>query len=268
MEILGYIALFFVGLALGTLGGGGSILSVPILVYLFSVDAVMASAYSLFIVGTSSLVGTLLRCHVQLVSIRTAMMFGMPSLIAIFSTRKWLVASIPDIIVQISSFVVTKRMLILGVFALLMILASLMMITRHNQQSVSSEREQMRLFFLVLLGFFTGFLTGLVGVGGGFLIIPVLVYMANMPFKTAIGTALLIIASNSLIGFAGHILNYTVNWHFLSVITTLAIAGIFTGSRWAKNLPTSLLQKFFGWFTLTMGTCMMIREIFFCTNAV
>lgn len=263
MEIIGYISLFFVGLALGILGAGGSILAVPILVYLFSVDAVMASAYSLFIVGTSSLVGTLLKVHAQLVNLKTGLIFGIPSIISIFSTRKWIIPSIPDIVLQTGSFSLTKRALILGVFAFLMILASIIMITRNNKNTNRSNSSQVHVFFLVLLGLLTGFLTGFVGVGGGFLIIPVLVYLTAMPFKIAVGTTLLIISSNSLIGFIGDILNYTLNWNFLLTITGLAVFGICIGSRFAKNLPTSQLQKSFGWFTLAMGAWILIRE-FFC----
>lgn len=263
MEIAGYISLFFVGLVLGILGAGGSILAVPILVYLFSVDAVMASAYSLFIVGTTSLVGTVLKMNAQLVNLKTGFIFGIPSIISIFSTRKWIIPSIPDIVLQIGSFPLTKRALILGIFAFLMILASIIMITRNNKNTTKSDSDQVYVFFLILLGLLTGFLTGLVGVGGGFLIILALVYLTEMPFKIAVGTTLMIIASNSLIGFIGDILNYTVNWNFLLTITGLAISGIFIGSRVAKNFPTPKLQKSFGWFTLTMGTCILIREIFF-----
>ncbi len=259
MEILGYISLFFVGLALGTLGGGGSILSVPILVYLFSIDAVMASAYSLFIVGTTSLVGTLLKCHTQMVNLKTGLLFGLPSILAIFSTRKWFIPSVPDILWQTSTFQFTKRVLILGVFALLMVLAALAMI--HKKEPAERSSHQINYTLLMLWGILTGFLTGLVGAGGGFLIIPALVYLTNLPFKTAVGTTLLIITINSYIGFLGDIMNYTVNWQFLLTITTMAIIGILVGSRTAKSIPTQALQKSFGWFVLMMGTCILIREI-------
>lgn len=259
MEILGYIGLFFVGLVLGMLGGGGSILSVPILVYLFSLDAVMATSYSLFIVGTTSLVGTLLKYHAQLVNLRIGFIFGMPSIISIFSTRKWLVPFIPDIILHIGSFQFTKRMLILGVFALLMILASLAMITK--KKNTESHYDRLYVISLMLLGLLTGILTGLVGAGGGFLIIPALVYFAKLSFKTAVGTTLFIITINSFMGFLGDITNYTVDWHFLLTITALAIFGIFVGTRSAKELPTQKLQKSFAWFIMMMGTLILIREI-------
>jgi uncharacterized membrane protein YfcA len=264
MEILGYISLFFVGLILGTLGGGGSILSVPILVYLFSLDAVMASAYSLFIVGTTSLVGSVLKYHTQMVSLRTGFIFGIPSLIAIFITRKWMVPAIPDIILQIETFQLTKRALILGIFALLMILASLALISKKDK--TQSEKSRHPGIFLIVWGLLTGLLTGLVGAGGGFIIIPALVYLTDLPFKTAVGTTLLIIAANSLTGFTGDVINHVVNWHFLLLITSLAIAGIFIGSGSTRKIPTDKLRISFGWFTLVVGTLILIREVSFCTT--
>src|SRR5688572_16716697 len=131
MEITGYLAAVFIGLILGLLGGGGSILSIPILVYLFHVDAVLASAYSLFIVGVTSFIGAIPKYKEHLVNIRTGFLFGIPSIISIFATRKWIVPSIPDVIFQAGTFILTKRILVLGVFALLMILASFSMIRRN-----------------------------------------------------------------------------------------------------------------------------------------
>lgn len=261
MEVLGYISLFFVGLVLGILGGGGSILSVPILVYLFSIDAVMASAYSLFIVGTTSLVGTLLKHNAQMVNLRIGMVFGAPSLIAIFCTRKWFVPALPDMILQTEGFQLTRQSLILGVFAVLMILASVALITK--KENPPRDRGRYPGIFLVFVGLLTGFLTGLVGAGGGFLIIPALVYFTNVSFKTAVGTTLLIITINSLMGFLGDVINYSINWYFLSSITALAVLGIIVGARSTISLPTKTLQKSFGWFVLSMGTCILLREMFY-----
>lgn len=260
MEVIGYVALFFVGLVLGTLGGGGSILSVPILVYLFSVDTVMASAYSLFIVGTTSLVGTWLKHSAQMVNLRTGTIFGIPSLIAIFCTRRWIVPALPDIIFQTENFQLSKRALILGVFAILMILASLTVIRKKERPQTTAKQHPV--IFLVLVGLFTGFLTGFVGAGGGFLIIPALVYFADICFKSAVGTTLLIITVNSTMGFLGDVINYTINWYFLLSITSLAIIGIIVGTRSFVDLPTKVLQKVFGWFVMTMGAGILLCEIF------
>jgi uncharacterized membrane protein YfcA len=155
-----------IGIILGILGGGGSILSIPILVYLFHVDAVMASAYSLFIVGTTSLVGAIPKYKDHLINIRTGILFGVPSILTIFITRKWIVPAIPDIIFQTESFTLTKRVLILGVFSLLMVLASFSMI--RQKRELENETQRFRIALLVLEGLLIGFLTGFVGAGGGF----------------------------------------------------------------------------------------------------
>jgi uncharacterized membrane protein YfcA len=259
MEIIGYLASICIGLILGLLGGGGSILSIPILVYLFQFDAVLASAYSLFIVGVTSLVGAIPKYKDHLVNIRTGILFGIPSIISIFCTRKWIVPSIPDIIFHTDSFVLTKRILVLGVFALLMILASFSMI--RGRKELQSDTHGFRTFLVILEGILIGFLTGLVGAGGGFLIIPALVFLTGLTFKTAVGTSLFIIAINSLMGFLGDVLNYDMNWSFLILITSLAIVGILIGNKIQKRISSIHLRKAFGWLILVMGSLILIREI-------
>lgn len=260
MEVAGYIASICVGIVLGLLGGG-SILSIPILVYLFHMDAVMASAYSLFIVGTTSLVGAVPKYREHLVSVRTGIIFGVPSIVAIFSTRKWIVPAIPEILFSIGPFDFTKRILLLGIFAVLMILASVAMIRKRGV--FESEGNNLQVGGVVAQGLLIGFLTGLVGAGGGFLIIPALVLLTGIPFKTAVGTSLFIIAINSLMGFLGDVLNYEIEWSFLLIITGLAVVGILVGNRFSRNFPSSHLRKSFGWLTLMMGSWILIKEFFF-----
>jgi uncharacterized membrane protein YfcA len=259
MELLGYVACIFIGVILGVLGGGGSILSIPILVYLFHVDAVMASAYSLFIVGTTSLVGSIPKYKDHLVNVKTGILFGLPSILTIFFTRKWFVPAIPDVVIQTESFSLTKRVLILGVFAILMILASYSMI--RERKEIENESKRFRIVLVILEGMIIGFLTGLVGAGGGFLIIPALVLLTGLKFKTAVGTSLFIIAINSLMGFIGDVLNYEIPWIFLMSITCLAIFGILMGNRISKKISASRLRKSFGWFVLVMGCWILVREI-------
>lgn len=261
MELVGYTACFFIGMILGVLGGGGSILSIPILVYLFHIDAVMASAYSLFIVGTTSLVGAIPKYKDHLVNVKTGILFGIPSIATIFITRKWIVPAIPDIIFQGESFLITKRVLILGVFALLMILASFSMIKDRKEMENSDQR--FRTVLVILEGMVIGFLTGLVGAGGGFLIIPALVLLTGLKFKTAVGTSLFIIAINSLIGFLGDVLNYTIPWTFLLSITLLSIFGILVGNRVSKQISANRLRKIFGWFVLAMGCWILVKELYY-----
>jgi uncharacterized protein len=259
MEIIGYAACIFIGVVLGILGGGGSILSIPILVYLLHVDVVMASAYSLFIVGSTSLVGAIPKYKKHLVNLRTGFFFGLPSIITIFCTRKWIVPAIPEIVYQTESFTLTKRVLILGLFAVLMILASISMI--RGSKEITNENHRFRVVLVIIEGIIIGFLTGFVGAGGGFLIIPALVLLTGLPFKTAVGTSLFIIAINSLIGFLGDVLNYSMDWKLLLSITALSIIGILIGDRISKKIPALILRKSFGWFVLIMGCWILFREL-------
>lgn len=259
MEFAGYAASILVGLVLGLLGGGGSILSIPILVYLFGVEPVLASAYSLFIVGTTSLVGAIPKYKEQLVHLRTGLIFGLPSIASIFITRKWLVPAIPEVIVQVEGFLVTKRILLLGIFAVLMVLASIPMI--RGKRDMTSANEKFRTFLVVVEGIVIGFLTGLVGAGGGFLIIPALVFLTGLQFKTAVGTSLFIIAINSLMGFIGDLLNYTMDWKLLLSVTALAVVGILIGNKFSRKISAIRLRIAFGWFTLVIGIYMLSREL-------
>jgi uncharacterized membrane protein YfcA len=259
MELIGYVACIFIGIILGILGGGGSILSIPILVYLLHVDVVMASAYSLFIVGSTSLVGAIPKYKKHLVNLRTGFFFGLPSIVTIFCTRKWIVPAIPEIVYQTESFTLTKRVLILGLFAVLMILASISMI--RGSKEINNENHRFRVVLVIIEGIIIGFLTGLVGAGGGFLIIPALVLLTGLPFKTAVGTSLFIIAINSLIGFLGDVMNYSMDWQFLLSITALSVIGILIGDRISKKIPAATLRKSFGWFVLIMGCWILFREL-------
>ncbi len=261
MEFLGYVASVLVGLVLGMLGGGGSILSIPILVYLFQVEPVLASAYSLFIVGITSFVGAVPKYREHLVNLKTGIVFGIPSILAIFSTRKWIVPSIPDVLFQTESFTLTKRILVLGLFALLMVLASFSMIRKRKENS--SDNKRFRTFLVLVEGTLIGFLTGLVGAGGGFLIIPALVLLTGLNFKTAVGTSLFIIAINSLIGFLGDVLTQKIDWSFLLVITGLAIVGILIGNVLSTKVEATKLRKAFGWLTLVMGVFILVKELIF-----
>lgn len=261
MVILGYIALLFVGLVLGTLGGGGSILSVPILVYIFSLNPVTATAYSLFVVGSTSLVGSILKYRDQMVDIRTAILFGIPSLLTIFSMRNWVVPNIPEVLLQAGNFSCTRRGIILGTFALLMIGASRAMIKQDKRfQMVDKSGNP---YFMIPAGIGTGILTGLVGAGGGFIIIPILLFLTDLPFKTAVGTTLLIISVNSLIGFTGDVMNQDIDWPFLLSITCLALVGIFLAGYLTRRLANNQLRVAFGWFVFGTGVLILIREIIF-----
>jgi uncharacterized membrane protein YfcA len=259
-EIIGYCCSVLIGIVLGLLGGGGSILSIPILVYLFGVEPVQAQAYSLFIVGVTSLVGAIPKYRENLVNVKTGILFGIPSIVAIFATRHWVVPAIPQIIFEADGFDLTKRELLLGLFALLMVLASFQLI--RNRREVKSDNRKFRVFLVIVEGILIGFLTGLVGAGGGFLIIPALVFLTGLPFKTAVGTSLFVISINSLIGFSGDLLTHQMDWSFLITITSLAVSGILIGNFFSRKIAALYLRKMFGWFTLAVGAWILFKEFF------
>jgi uncharacterized membrane protein YfcA len=219
---------------------------------------VMASAYSLFIVGMTSFVGAIPKYREHLINLKTGFIFGIPSIIAIFCTRKWVVPAIPDILFHLGEFELTKRGLLLGLFALLMVLASFSLIRKKKE--IISSTQRFRTFLVIIEGMMIGFLTGLVGAGGGFLIIPALVFLTGLPFKTAVGTSLFIIAINSLVGFVGDLINYEIDWFFLLSITSLAILGILAGNFLSRRILSLYLRKAFGWLTLLMGCWILFRE--------
>jgi uncharacterized membrane protein YfcA len=276
MEILGYIGAVVMGLSLGLIGGGGSILTVPILVYLFQVDAVLATAYSLFIVGLTSLVGSVSHVRLGNVHWRTAIVFGIPSIISVFLTRSYLVPRIPDPIMTFgqdpsggAALVITKSVGLLLLFAVIMVMAAYSMIKPAKKSSTdtlsNTEDVQPQFNYPLILaeGAIVGVVTGLVGAGGGFLIIPALVLLAKLPMKQAVGTSLMIIAAKSLIGFVGDMRgNEVIDWSFLGVFSSIAVVGILLGSWLSKRIPGEKLKPAFGWFVLVMGTYIIIKELF------
>ncbi len=261
MEIIGYIASIFIGIALGLIGGGGSILTVPVLVYLFAVDAVAATAYSLFVVGITSVIGSISYFKNGLVNIKTAIIFGIPSIISVFLTRAYAVPAIPKEVFTIGIFTVTKSILMLLLFAILMIAASYSMIKKDKKETTENEGFQKFNYPLILLeGAIVGVLTGLVGAGGGFLIIPALVLLSKLPMKEAVGTSLVIIAAKSLIGFLGEGPETIIDWSLLSKVAAFAIIGIFIGTMLSKKIDGNKLKPAFGWFVLIMGIYIILKE--------
>ena len=259
MEIAGYIASLFIGLALGLIGGGGSILTIPILVYLFSITPTIAISYSLFIVGFTSLLGAYNSYRKGLVNFKTVLLFGSSSITTVFIARKFIIPIIPDVFFKFGSFEVTHSLFVMVVFAILMLVASIPMI--RNRKMVEKVQAKEDPFKLVMYGVLIGLVTGFLGSGGGFLLIPALVMLMKLPIKEAIGTSLLIIALNSLIGFLGDFGRHPIDWKFLVLITAIAIAGIFIGGYFNQKVNGDKLKKGFGWFVLGMGIYIIIKEV-------
>lgn len=261
MEFIGYFASILIGVALGLIGGGGSILTVPVLVYLFNVDTVAATSYSLFIVGLTSAVGSFSYFRNGLVNVKTALIFGIPSIIAVFLTRAYIVPAIPKEVFQLGDFIVTKGILLMLLFALLMIAASYSMIKKDTRKAENNDSPQVFNYPVILFeGAVVGVLTGLVGAGGGFLIIPALVVLSKLPMKEAVGTSLAIIAAKSLIGFMGEGNETAIDWTLLFSVSAFAIVGIFIGTMLSKKIDGAKLKPAFGWFVLVMGIYIILKE--------
>ncbi len=260
MEIAGYLSAGLIGLTLGLIGGGGSILTVPVLVYLFGIEMTTASAYSLFIVGATSLVGSWQKYCSGLVELKTALLFGLPSIVAVYLTRAYLVPAIPGEIADWGFIVLTRNLLLMLIFAVLMIFAAISMI-RPSKTKASQTKSGFRYSFILLEGSVVGILTGLVGAGGGFLIIPALVLFTGLSMKMAVGTSLVIIAAKSLLGFTGDLGHLHPDWTLVLSVTALAIAGIFVGNYLAHRIDGEKLKKSFGWFVLLMGLYILVKEL-------
>jgi uncharacterized membrane protein YfcA len=261
MELLGYFLALFVGISLGLIGGGGSILAMPILVYIFHFNPQLATSYSLFIVGISALIGSIKHYKLNNLNLNTAIVFGIPSIVSILLTRKFILPQIPNVIFSFNKVVITKNILLMIVFAALMIAASISMIRNKKNETKLNIPSKNKLAFV---GFMVGIVTGFLGAGGGFLIIPALIFFAALPMKQAIGTSLFIIAVNAMIGFIGDLINNVhLNFQFLILFSVIAIIGIFIGTYLSKKVDGNKLKPAFGWFVLVAGIYIIAKEIFF-----
>ncbi len=264
ITIIGYAGALLIGISLGLIGGGGSILTVPILVYLLGIDPVEATGISLLVVGITSLVGSYSYFKKSLLDYRTGAVFAFPALIAVYATRKFIIPFIPDTIIQTNAFTMDKGMLLMFVFAALMVGTSYSMIRQKQAKELSIEeaKSSFNIPMILLEGAVVGILTGLVGAGGGFLIIPALVLIGRLPMKLAVGTSLLIIAIKSLVGFLGDLGNdYDLNWGMIIPFLAIAIGGIFGGSFLSNYISGNKLKPAFGWFVLIMAFYIIYREV-------
>lgn len=258
-QLIGYGGALIVGLVLGLIGGGGSILTVPLLVYFLGYNPIIGTAYSLFVVGTSSMVGTYQKYKKGLVDFKIGLAFSFPSFLAVYLSRRYLVPSIPDTVFSIGNYELTKEMTIMIFFAIIMLLASFSMIRKGEEKTQIGTKQPYYKTFIQ--GIVIGTITGLIGAGGGFLYVPALVLWANIPMKKAVGTSLVIVTINSLIGFLGDVQTLEIEWSFLLIFTFISILGIILGVFLSKFISGEKLKKSFGFFTLIMAIYIIYKEI-------
>lgn len=261
-QIIGNSLAVIVGITMGLIGSGGSILSVPIFAYIMGIEPVLATAYSLFAVGCTALFGGIQKAKQKLVDFRKVFLFGIPTVIAVFVTRKYVVPSIPEIVLNTDFFTLNKSVLIMLVFAVVMIMAAIRMIKPIEEKPIELKGKW-KYVSIFLQGFTIGLVAGFVGAGGGFLIIPALLLLTKTPMKTAVGTSLFIIAIQSLIGFLGDLsTNVAIDWKILLTFTFCSIVGVIIGNIFSKKVTAIKLKTGFGYFVLIMGIYIIIKEMF------
>jgi uncharacterized membrane protein YfcA len=265
MYILAMFLAVLVGVSLGLIGSGGSVLTLPIMVYLLHFEPVLATSYSLFIVGLAALIGGIQYAVKGLVKPRIVIIFGIPSIITVYLTRAFLLPAIPDELFQFGPFHVTKALLLMLLFAVIMFVAAISMIRKKKIRDAESEVQtntSISVKVVLIEGVVVGLLTGLVGAGGGFLIIPALVIFCGVEMKTAVGTSLFIIAAKSLIGFTGDLqADVQLDWMLLISFSLATIVGIVIGFSLVNKFSADRLKSLFGWFVLLFSIFIIIKEL-------
>ncbi len=260
MQYLGFALALFIGLTLGTIGAGGAILTITVLVYILGFSPIEATTYSLVIVGISSFVGSIDYFRKGLVDVKKGLFFSFPAFVMVFIMRKFVLPTLPDIIFQSSSFTLSKDLLVMVIFALLMIGASYSMII-SRKTAIELTKQEVNYWIIFLEGLIVGALTGFVGAGGGFMIIPALVLFAKLPMKKAVGTSLVIITINSAFGAIGDFsAGVVMDWNFLLKFAGFTILGVLLGGRFTKSIDGERLKPAFGWFVLIMGVWILVKE--------
>lgn len=261
MEIIGFLFALFIGITLGLVGAGGSILTITVLVYILQISPTLSTTYSLFIVGITSLVGSIDYFRKGLVDLKKGLFFSFPAFIMVFLIRKFVMPRIPEIVYEAATFTISKNLMVMLVFAFLMIGASYSMI-KNNEKSIEQMSHKVSYWMIFMEGIVVGILTGFVGAGGGFMIIPAMVIFANLPMKKAVGTSLLIITINSTFGAIGDFsVGIALNWYFLTKFVSCTVVGILLGSYLSKKVDGEKLKPAFGWFVLVVGCCIIVKEL-------
>lgn len=236
-----------IGLSLGLLGGGGSILTVPILTYVAGMNPKEAIAASLFVVGATSAVSAVTHARKKRVKWRTGLVFGAAGMAGAFGGGL-LGGHIPGTILMIT-------------FALMMVATSLAMIRGRKDHTTAAHDGELPALKVILEGLVVGLVTGLVGAGGGFLVVPALALLGGLSMPVAVGTSLVVIAMKSFAGLGGYLTTVTLDWALVGGVTAAAILGSFLGARLAGHIPETALRKGFGVFVLAMGVFVLVQEL-------
>jgi uncharacterized membrane protein YfcA len=250
-----------IGLSLGLIGAGGSILTIPVFVYILKKDPVSSSVYSMFVVGLSSMVAGIQSLLDKLIDFKVMVRFGIPSVLGVFIARKLIFPSIPARLFSIGSFVVSRDVLFMLFLSGLMFLSALRILKPANKDQFLPGDEPASIL-LLLRGLFVGIITGLMGIGGGFLIVPALYFLAKLPIKKAISTGLLVITANSLFSFLSSYGSVNLDWLLLIKFSLGAVVGILIGTKLSRTMPSNNLRDFFGWFILGLSFYIACKQFF------
>jgi uncharacterized membrane protein YfcA len=255
MFVFGLILAVFVGITLGLVGSGGSILTVPIFVYVFGVDPVLATAYSLFAIGATSFIGGIKGFMHKEVDFDKLLKFGIPSMVSVFLTRKFIVPLIPDQF-NLFGYTVAQEVVLMVLFALLMFFAAYAMF-----QEINIPKTNFPFITIVLKGVFVGSVTGIVGAGGGFLIIPALTNFFHLSMKRAVATSLVLIAINSILGLVGDWRRVELfDWSLLLLYTFLTILGICIGFYFSNGVDGKKLKRIFSIGIMVVAIFVLLTE--------
>lgn len=255
--IAGYTLAMLMGLTLGLIGAGGSILAVPIMVYFLDVKPLVATGYSLLVVGSSALVGSISYWHSGTVHFKKAISFAIPAMLMVLFTRVMLVPSLPAEIAGLP-----KDNFIMLLFAGLMLVAAASMLLPKKAQTVEAGSGKHQIFKLIAGSIIVGFLTGMVGAGGGFLIIPSLIAIFNFNTKEAIGTSLAVISINALVGFNGDLMSgLSIDWWLLGCFIFMTFTGVLMGTAIGKKMDGARLKQLFALFLIVLSVVIFISEV-------
>lgn len=263
MFIVGLLASFFMGTVLSFLGAGGSILTLPILVYLFQIDIIQATTYSLLLVGLTAVFGCVASFKDKLIDFKTGIIFGIPSIIGVVLARKIVLPFLPDQIL-VGNFILEKSFLIMILFAVLMLVSSSLMIRDRKPvlSKTNNKNAYERNIIIILEGLIVGQLTGFVGAGGGFLIIPALVLLTGLSMNIAVATSLFIIAIKSLMGYLSDLIDgFQTDWMFVFYVCVFTLIGVFFGRILSKRVSDKQTKKLFGYMTLIISIIIIGEQI-------